>query len=77
MFEQLLNLFNISGIHKIALVVNMASQVLQNIEKEFGVDPNAKNSAIDAMIALLQRQKAAPAPAPGPTTPVNPPPSSP
>ena len=52
------NLLSMFGIHKIGLIVGMASQIVRTFEQEFAADVEAKGSAIDGIIALLQTHQA-------------------
>lgn len=57
MFDSLLTVFGTGAIHRIGMVVTVASQVLKTFEQEFAQDKDAKNAAIDTIIELLQKNK--------------------
>jgi hypothetical protein len=57
MFEKITEIFGATAIHKIAALSATASQVVKIFEQEFANDANAKNAAIDTIIAMLQQQK--------------------
>lgn len=57
MYEKLLSLLGLSGIHKAAMIVTVSSQVVKTLEQEFKDDLEAKNQGIDAIVELLQKQK--------------------
>lgn len=62
MIEKFLGLF---GVHKVGLIVTVASQVIRTFEQEFANDHNAKNAAIDSIIEILNQHKTATPPLAG------------
>lgn len=54
MLDQLLSIL---GVHRVGMVATVASQVIRTFEQEFAEDHNARNSAIDAIIDVLKRNK--------------------
>lgn len=54
MIDKLLGVF---GIHRLGMLVQVASQVVRTFEQEFQKDGDAKNAAIDALIEILQSHK--------------------
>lgn len=65
MIDKLLGIF---GIHRLGMLVQVASQVVRTFEQEFKCDGDAKNAALDAVIEILQAHKSS-----APTIPVTPP----
>lgn len=62
MIDKFLSLF---GVHRVGMVLTVASQVIRTFEQEFAQDKDAKNAAIDSIVeVLLQHKEAAPAIAP-------------
>lgn len=57
MFDTLFSLFGAGSIHRIGMVVSIASNILKAFETEFAQDKNAKNAAIDTICELLQKHK--------------------
>lgn len=60
MIDKFFSLFQSTAVHKIALLTGVCSQVIRTFEQEFAQDGDAKNAAIDTLIDLLQKHKAAP-----------------
>lgn len=56
MFDSLLKIFGDDGIHKIASLVAISSQVIKNFEQEYK-DPIAMNTAIDVLVEILKKHK--------------------
>ena len=54
MIDKLLSLI---GIHRVGLVVGVASNVVKAFEQEFAKDQNAKIAAIDTLLQILQSYK--------------------
>jgi hypothetical protein len=54
MIDKLLGIF---GIHRLGMLVQVASQVVRTFEQEFKTDGDAKNAAIDAIIDILKSHK--------------------
>lgn len=54
MINKFLSIF---GIHRVGMVVTVASQVIRTFEQEFQKDGDAKNAAIDAIVEILQGHK--------------------
>lgn len=54
MIDKLLGIF---GIHRLGMLVQVASQVVRTFEQEFKNDGDAKNAALDAIIEILQSHK--------------------
>lgn len=54
MIDKLLGIF---GIHRVGMLVTVASQVVRTFEQEFQKDGDSKNAAIDAIIEILQSHK--------------------
>lgn len=69
MIDKFLSIF---GVHRVGMVVTVASQVIRTFEQEFAADGNAKNAAIDAIVEILQQHKTATPAIPVPTAPVKP-----
>lgn len=57
MIEKLFYCFGINAVHKICTVFNVVSQVLKVIDQEFHEDKQSRNTAIDAIVELLQKHK--------------------
>lgn len=57
MLDKLLSLFGVGAIHRVNMVVNIASQIVNTFEKEFAQDKDGKKAAIDTLIDLLQKHK--------------------
>lgn len=57
MIDHLLSIFGVEAIHKVGMVVTVASQVVRTFEQEFAKDHNSKKAAIDAVIELLNKHK--------------------
>lgn len=64
MFKEILSIFQSNPVHRLALITSIATNVVKTFEQEFAADHNSKDAAIDALVALLQYQKGAPASAP-------------
>ncbi len=56
MIDKFLALF---GVHRVGMIVTVASQVIRTFEQEFAQDGNAKNAAIDSIIEILNQHKTA------------------
>lgn len=56
MIDKFLSIF---GVHRVGMVVTVASQVIRTFEQEFQQDGDAKNAAIDAIVEILQGHKSA------------------
>lgn len=54
MIDKFLGIF---GVHRVGMLMTVASQVVRTFEQEFAADGNAKNAAIDALIEVLQKHK--------------------
>ncbi len=54
MIDKFLSIF---GVHRVGMVVAVASQVIKTFESEFQKDADAKNAAIDAIIEILTNHK--------------------
>lgn len=54
MIDKLLGVF---GIHRLGMLVQVASQVVRTFEEEFRQDGDARNAALDALIEILQSHK--------------------
>jgi len=54
MIDKLLGIF---GIHRLGMLVQVASQVVRTFEQEFKDNEDAKNAAIDATIDILKSHK--------------------
>ncbi len=54
MIDKFLSIF---GVHRVGMLVTVASQVIRTFEQEFAQDHDAKNAAIDAIIEVLQTHK--------------------
>ena len=54
MIDKLLGMF---GIHRLGMLVQVASQVVRTFEQEFAQDCASKNAAIDAIIEILKSHK--------------------
>lgn len=54
MIDKFLSIF---GIHRVGMVVTVASQVIRTFESEFAKDGDAKNAAIDAVVEILLNHK--------------------
>ncbi len=51
------NLLEIFGVHRLGMVLGVASQVVRTFEQEFAQDHNAKIAAIDSLIDVLKQHK--------------------
>lgn len=69
MIDKFLSIF---GVHRVGMLVTVASQVVRTFEQEFAQDGNAKNAAIDAIVEILQQHKTANPAIPVPPAPVKP-----
>ena len=56
MIDKFLALF---GVHRVGMIVTVASQVIRTFEQEFAQDHNAKNAAIDSIVDILIQHKSA------------------
>ena len=54
MIDKLLSLL---GIHRTGLVFGIASNIIKAFDTEFGKDIDAKNAAIDSVVAILLSYK--------------------
>lgn len=57
MIDKFLSLF---GVHRVGMVLTVASQVIKTFEQEFQKDGDSKNAAIDALVEVLLQHKDAP-----------------
>lgn len=57
MLAQLLSIFQSNSVHRLALVTSIGANVIKTFEQEFAQDHNAKDAAIDTLVALLQSHK--------------------
>jgi len=57
MIEKLFSVFGLNGIHRVGMIVSVASQVVKTFEQEFAQDHDGKNAAIDAIVELLLKHK--------------------
>ena len=65
MIEQLFSIFGKGTAHKLALLTAVGSNVIRTFEQEFAQDKNARDAAIDTLIAILQKHKEEQPPPPG------------
>jgi hypothetical protein len=56
MIETFMAVFN-KNMHQAGMIISMASQVIKSFEQEYAQDKDAKNAAIDALVAVLNSQK--------------------
>jgi hypothetical protein len=54
MIDKLLDFF---GIHRMGMLVQVASQVVKTFEQEFQKDESLQDAAIDALIEILKSHK--------------------
>ncbi len=57
MLESLFTSFGSGAIHRICMVTQITSNVLKALDQEFAQDKALKNTAIDALVDLLQKHK--------------------
>lgn len=56
MIDKFLSLF---GVHRVGMIIHLASQVIRTFDQEFAKDHNAKNAAIDSIVEVLIQHKSA------------------
>ena len=59
MFDTLSSSFGIGAIHRIAMITQITSNIVKALDQEFAQDKSLKNTAIDALIELLEKHKEA------------------
>ena len=74
MISQLLSDF---GIHKVGMILGVASNVVRAFETEFAQDHDVKVAALSALIEVLEARRDAPAPPAPVNAPVSPAPVAP
>jgi hypothetical protein len=57
MLKQLLSIFSSNSVHRLALVTSIGANIIKTFEQEFAQDNDAKNAAIDTLVALLLAHK--------------------
>jgi hypothetical protein len=54
MIGRLLSIFNLGEIHKLGMVVNLATQIINVVERDLGQDKDAKSAALNGIADLLK-----------------------
>ena len=57
MLDEILVKLGLGSIHRVCMITNIVSQIVKAFEADYAQDGNAKNTAIDAVVVLLQKQK--------------------
>jgi hypothetical protein len=63
MLKEILSIFKSNSLNRVNLISQIAANVIGAFEKEYAQDHNAKDAAIDTLVALLQSHKSTAVPA--------------